>query len=151
MRETAFDVDLSFLPPLNAGLNAVAASLLLLGRRLARRGRLVAHRRTMLSAFTVSSLFLVSYVLHKASRDFENTTFHVEGAARFAYLVLLATHVTLAMTVPPLAICLIVLGLRGSLPRHRRLARIAWPIWMYVSITGVVIYLLLYHLNPAPG
>jgi hypothetical protein len=104
----------------------------------------------MLSAFAVSSLFLALYVLHKASRGFESTTFQVEGAARVAYLVLLFTHVTLAMTVPPLAVALVALGLSDRRERHRRLARIAWPIWMYVSVTGVVIYLLLYHLHPAP-
>lgn len=143
-------MDLSFLPPLNACLNALAASLLVVGRRLIRKGRIDAHRRTMLSAFAVSSLFLACYVAHKVSRDFENTTFHAEGAAKLAYLALLASHVVLAMIVPPLAITLVVLGLRGSLVRHRRLARVAWPIWMYVSVTGVVIYLLLYPLNPTP-
>lgn len=139
----------SVLPTLNACLNALAAALLVVGRRLVRHGRVEAHRRTMLSAFAVSSLFLVSYVLHKASRGFESTTFHVEGAARAAYLALLATHVTLAMAVPPLALALIALALRDRRAAHRRLARVAWPIWMYVSVTGVVIYLLLYHLNPA--
>lgn len=142
-------MDLSLLPTLNACLNALAAILLVTGRRLVRRGRVRAHRRVMIAAFAVSSLFLASYLVHKASRGFQNTTFHVEGAARAAYLALLATHVVLAMAVPPLAIALIVLALRGSRARHRRLARVAWPVWMYVSVTGVVIYVLLYHLNPA--
>ncbi len=136
------------LPSVNAALNAVAALLLFAGRRLARAGRIAAHRRTMLAAFAVSSLFLALYVLHKAARGFESTTFHVEGAAKLAYLVLLFSHVTLAMAVPPLAVALIALGLRDRRERHRRLARVAWPIWMYVSVTGVVIYVLLYHLNP---
>ena len=142
-------MDLDFLPAVNAGLNAAAACCLVVGRRLARRGRLVAHRRTMLAAFALSSLFLVLYVAHKAARSFENTPFHAEGAARAAWLALLASHVTLAMTIPPLAIALVALGLRGSFVRHKRLARVAWPIWMYVSVTGVAIYFLLYHLNPA--
>lgn len=141
-------MDLSFLPALNACLNALAATLLVVGRRLVRRGNVDAHRRVMLSAFGVSTLFLAGYVLHKAWRGFENTTFQAEGLAKLAYLVLLSTHVGLAMTVPPLAIALVVLALRDSRLRHRRLARVAWPIWMYVSITGVVIYVLLYHLNP---
>ena len=141
-------MDLSFLPAVNAGLNAVAALLLLLGLLLIRRRKIDAHRRTMLGAFSVSSLFLVCYIAHKASRGFENTTFHAEGAAKIAYLALLFSHVTLAMAVPVLAITLIALGLRGRIARHRRLARIAWPIWMYVSVTGVVIYTLLYHVNP---
>ena len=139
---------LDLLPALNASLNAAAAACLVAGRRLARRGRIDAHRRTMLAAVALSSLFLVLYVAHKVARGFESTTFHVEGAARAAYLVLLASHVTLAMAIPPLAIALVVLGLRGRFATHRRLARIAWPLWIYVSVTGVVIYLLLYHLNP---
>jgi uncharacterized membrane protein YozB (DUF420 family) len=141
-------VDLDFVPALNAGLNAAAAACLVVGRRLARRGRVAAHRRTMLAAFALSSLFLVLYVAHKAARSFESTPFHAGGAARAAYLALLASHVTLAMVVPPLAIRLVVLGLRGRVASHRRLARFAWPVWIYVSVTGVLIYLLLYHLNP---
>jgi uncharacterized membrane protein YozB (DUF420 family) len=141
-------VDLSFLPALNAVLNTLAAGLLLLGRALARRRRIAEHRRVMIAAFCVSSLFLVGYVTHKAAKDFENTTFHAVGLAKAAYLALLASHVILATTVPFLAVTLIVLGLRGRFERHRRLARYAWPIWMYVSVTGVVIYVLLYHLNP---
>ena len=143
-------MDLSFLPGVNAGLNAIAALLLVAGLLLIRRRRIDAHRRVMLTAFAVSSLFLACYIAHKVSRGFESTTFHAEGAAKLAYLALLFSHVTLAMTVPFLAITLIVLGLRGRIERHRRLARVAWPIWMYVSVTGVVIYLLLYHFNPAP-
>lgn len=142
-------MDLDFLPAVNAALNAAAACCLVAGRRLARRGRVVAHRRTMLAAFALSSVFLVLYVAHKAARSFENTPFHADGAARAAYLALLASHVTLAMTIPPLAIALVTLGLRGRFVPHKRLARVAWPIWMYVSVTGVAIYVLLYHLNPA--
>ena len=138
-------MDFSILPPINAALNAVATALLIQGRRLARAHRVDAHRRVMLSAFAVSTLFLASYVLHKWLRDFENTPFPGEGWARGLYLAVLGTHIPLAMTVPPLAIALIVLGLRGRIERHRRLARIAWPIWLYVSITGVVVYAMLYH------
>lgn len=141
-------MDVSFLPSVNASLNLVAGCLLLVGRRLARQRRYLAHRRVMLSAFGVSSLFLVLYVLHKASRGFENTTFNVEGAAKLAYLALLFSHVLLATAVPVLAIRLIYLALRGRRAAHLRLARIAWPIWMYVSVTGVLIYVLLYPLNP---
>lgn len=141
-------MDLSFLPALNAALNALAAVLLLVGRRYVRAGRIDAHRRTMLAAFATSTLFLGLYVLHKASRGFESTRFHAEGLAQAAYLVLLFTHVGLAMTIPPLAITLVTLGLRDRRERHRRLARIVWPIWIYVSVTGVSIYLLLYPLNP---
>jgi uncharacterized membrane protein YozB (DUF420 family) len=143
-------LDLASLPAWNAALNAVAAALLLRGRALARRGEIAAHRATMLGAFTVSTLFLISYVIHKVSRGFESTTFHAVGLAKAAYLALLFSHVVLAMAVPPLALTLIFFGLRGQIARHRRLARFAWPVWMYVSVTGVVIYVLLYHLNPAP-
>ena len=142
-------MDPSFLPALNAGLNAVATALLVRGRWLVRAGRIDAHRRTMLAAFAVSTLFLASYLVHKASRSFENTTFHAEGLAKTAYLLFLASHVLLAMTVPVFAIVLIRRGLAGRIAEHRRLARVAWPIWMYVSVTGVVLYVLLYHLNPA--
>jgi uncharacterized membrane protein YozB (DUF420 family) len=144
-------VDLSGLPALNATLNATATVLLLWGRALVKRGRTQAHKRVMLSAFGVSSVFLASYVAHKVSRSFDNTTFNVTGAAKTAYLALLASHVVLAALVPFLALALIRFGLRGELARHQRLARIAWPIWLYVSITGVAIYALLYHLNPPPA
>ncbi len=143
-------MDLSGLPALNATLNAIATVLLLWGRRLVKRGRLEAHKRVMLAAFAVSSVFLACYVAHKVSRSFQNTTFNAVGAAKTAYLALLGSHVVLAALVPFLALALIRFGLRGEIARHRRLARIAWPIWLYVSITGVVIYLLLYPLNPPP-
>lgn len=143
-------MDFSVLPPINAALNATATVLLVVGRRLAKRGEVERHRRVMLSAFGVSSLFLLLYVGHKVSRNFENTTFNVEGWAKTAYLVLLGSHVLLAMTVPLFAIWLIRLGWKDDRERHRRIARVGWPIWIYVSITGVLIYLLLYPLNPAP-
>jgi uncharacterized membrane protein YozB (DUF420 family) len=141
-------MDFSVLPPINAALNATATVLLVVGRGLARRGEVERHRLVMIAAFGVSSLFLLFYVSHKVSRNFENTTFNAEGWAKIAYLVLLGSHVLLAMTVPIIAILLIRLGLRDDRERHRRLARIGWPIWMYVSVTGVVIYLLLYPFNP---
>ena len=137
-------MDLSVLPPINAALNATATILLVIGRGLARRGEIERHRVVMIGAFAVSSLFLLLYVSHKVSRNFENTTFNAEGWAKLAYLVLLGSHVLLAMTVPVFAIR------RDDRARHRRLARIGWPIWIYVSITGVLIYLLLYPFNPLP-
>lgn len=138
----------SILPPINAALNATSTVLLVLGRSLAHRGEIERHKQVMVAAFAVSSVFLVSYVVHKVSRHFESTTFHVDGLAKLAYLALLFSHVFLALTVPVFAIALIRLGLRDERDRHRRLARIAWPIWMYVSVTGVLIYLLLYPFNP---
>jgi uncharacterized membrane protein YozB (DUF420 family) len=141
-------VDLSFLPAVNASLNLLATVLLAAGRVAIRRGRVATHRMLMQSAFAVSTLFLACYLLHKASRSFVNTTFNAEGLAKALYLALLFSHVVLAMAVPVLAIALIRLGRRARLAEHRRLARVAWPIWMYVSVTGVLIYVLLYHLNP---
>jgi len=142
-------VDLSFLPAVNATLNSAATVLLLLGRRWIRRGRVAAHRRAMLGAFAVSSLFLVFYVAHKAWRGFEHTPYHGTGLAHALYLAILFSHLSLAMTVPFLAITLVRLGLAGRIERHRRLAVVAWPIWLYVSITGIVVYLLLYPFNPS--
>jgi uncharacterized membrane protein YozB (DUF420 family) len=144
-------VDLSFLPAVNAGLNLVATTLLVLGRIWIRQGRVETHRRTMLAAFAVSALFLALYLVHKASRGFESTHYNGDGVARALYFAILFSHLTLAMAVPVLAILLVRLGLSGRIERHRRLAVIAWPIWLYVSITGVVIYGMLYVFNPAPG
>jgi uncharacterized membrane protein YozB (DUF420 family) len=144
-------MDLSFLPAVNATLNVAATALLVLGRVWIRRGRVAAHRRAMLAAFAVSSLFLALYVAHKVWRGFESTPYHGVGIAHVLYLAILFSHLTLAMTVPVLAIRLVQLGLGGRISGHRRLARVAWPIWLYVSLSGVVIYLLLYPLNPVPG
>lgn len=144
-------MDLSFLPGVNASLNAAATLLLVSGLLLIRRKRVQAHRRVMLGAFGVSTLFLVLYVLHKAWRDFEHTPFHGEGFVRVAYLVILSTHVVLAMAVPVFAVILIRLALKRRFDAHRRLARVVWPIWIYVSVTGIVIYVALYYWNPPPG
>jgi len=144
-------VDLSVLPTVNAALNGLATLLLIVGRALIHKKRVDAHRRVMIGAFSVSTLFLGLYVLHKASRGFESLTYNAVGALKITYLAILFTHLTLAMTVPVLAIVLVRLGLTNRIERHRRLARIAWPIWMYVSVTGVVIYAMLYHFNPVAG
>ena len=143
--------DLSWVPALNATLNGVATALLIAGRALIHRGRVDAHRRAMLGAFGVSSLFLLFYVAHKVWRNFENTPFHGEGAIRVVYLLILVTHLVLAMAVPFLAVALVALGLRGRIATHRRLARVAWPIWLYVSLTGIAVYAFLDPLNPLPG
>jgi uncharacterized membrane protein YozB (DUF420 family) len=139
-------MDLGFLPSVNAALNASAGVLLVVGRRLAKQHRREAHRRVMLIAFALSTLFLAGYLLHKWSMGFENTPYPGDGLDRVVYLLILATHVPLAAAVPVLALRLIWLGTRGRIASHRRLARIAWPIWMYVSLSGVVIYFMLYRL-----
>ena len=141
-------MDLALLPAINASLNGLATLFLLAGRIAIKRGERERHKRLMVTAFSISSVFLLLYVIHKASRGFESITYNAVGAAKTAYLALLFSHLTLAMTVPVLAIALIYLGVRGRFAGHARLARWAWPIWMYVSVTGVIIYLLLYQLNP---
>ena len=133
----------------NAILNATATALLIAGYVLIRRGRERAHRRTMLAAFLVSVVFLTCYLAyHVWPVGAESTRFLGQGGMRVIYLVILVSHIVLAMLVPPLAVTTIVLGLRGSRTKHRRVARITFPIWLYVSITGVLVYLMLYHLYP---
>jgi len=143
-------MDWSTVPTLNAALNGLAASLLVVGRLLVRRGHIRAHRHVMLSAFVTSCLFLGLYVAHKVGIGFRHTSFEATGILRTTYFVLLVTHVSLAMAVPPLAICVMRLALRGERVRHRRWARVTWPIWMYVSLTGIAIYWFLYHLEIGP-
>lgn len=143
------DLDLAFLPTLNAALNGLATLLLLAGYVLIRAGKRDAHKRCMLGAFATSVIFLGCYLLHKAWKasvgDTLHTTFAGQGAARAIYLVILLTHLVLAMAVPVLAVLLIRWGLTRQWEKHKRLARWAWPVWLYVSVTGVVIYLMLYH------
>jgi len=130
------------LPHLNAALNAIAAVLLTTAWFLIRAGRIQAHRRTMLAAFTTSALFLTSYVAYHAqigSRPFSGT-----GVVRTIYFAILIPHVILAAAVLPLAIITLRRGLRRDDDRHRRIARWTLPIWLFVSITGVIVYVMLY-------
>ena len=139
------------LPAVNATLNGLATVLLVTGWVHVRRGRVIAHKRTMLSAFVVSIVFLACYLLYhfalhyytgSSSRKFAGT-----GTIRSAYLAILGSHVVLAAIVPVLTIVTIRRGLRADWPRHRRIARVTFPIWLYVSVTGVIIYVMLYHWN----
>ncbi len=132
------------LPALNAVLNASAAGLLVSGYVLIKRGRKVAHRKAMLAAFAVSCLFLISYLVYHYQAG--SVRFQKTGAIRTLYLGILATHTVLAAAVPPLAILTLSRGLSGRYDRHRRIARWTLPIWLYVSVTGVVVYAMLYHL-----
>jgi putative membrane protein len=138
------------LPLANALLNGTALGLLLSGRWLIRHGRPAAHKRVMLSAFAVSMLFLALYITHKVWRHGQITPFNGPGLTRYLYLSILVSHFLLAMLVPILAIWMIGLGLRRRLAGHRKLSRWAFPVWVYVSFTGVVIYLMLYPFNPPP-
>jgi putative membrane protein len=132
------------LPALNATLNAVSALFLLCGYTAIRRGRRALHKKCMLGALTASALFLTSYVIYHAntgSRPFEG-----QGGIRFVYFAILITHVVLAAAILPLALVTTARGLRSQFDRHVRIARWTLPVWLYVSVTGVVIYLMLYRL-----
>lgn len=139
------------LPHVNASLNALATVLLVVGWRLIRQRREQAHRRVMISAFAVSTVFLGSYLLyHFGARDGASTPFppYPPAAIRYSYYGILLTHIVLAMTVPFMAVASIYLGLTDRRAAHRRLARWTFPIWLYVSVTGVIVYLMLYQLYP---
>jgi uncharacterized membrane protein YozB (DUF420 family) len=132
------------LPSLNAALNATAAVLLLAGWWHIKHGRVETHRRFMIAAFATSAAFLVSYVTYHAqagSRPFPGT-----GIARAVYLAILVPHIVLAAAVLPLAIITLRRGLRRHDQAHRRIARVTLPIWIFVSVTGVVVYAMLYWL-----
>jgi uncharacterized membrane protein YozB (DUF420 family) len=151
----------------NASLNLLATILLVAGLWLIKRGRVEAHKRTMLAAFAVSAAFLVGYVWYHVVMKVGSVRFTQPGAVRYVYFSILISHVILAITVPPLAIRQMYLGFRalGCCPppvhqaeqltvaaayreKHIRLARWTFPTWLYVSITGVIVYVMLYHLWP---
>jgi uncharacterized membrane protein YozB (DUF420 family) len=137
------------LVTVNAALNATATVLLVAGYILIKRKRETSHRNVMLAAFGVSVAFLACYlVYHIGVMEGKSTPFTETGPVRYAYYSILISHIILAATVPFLAAANIYLGLIDSRQRHRRLARWTFPIWLYVSITGVVIYVMLYHLYP---
>jgi putative membrane protein len=131
------------LPAINATLNGIAAVLLVVAYILIRQRRIDAHRRTMLAAFTTSSLFLVCYVIYHAQVG--SVRFTRQGVVRPIYFGILITHVTLAAAVLPLAIITLSRGLKSQFDRHRAIARWTLPIWLYVSVTGVLVYVLLYQ------
>ena len=133
------------LPALNAILNASSALLLATGYVLIRRGRRDAHKRVMLAALASSTLFLTSYLVYHAQVG--SVRFRGQGAVRTVYFTILLTHTVLAVAIVPLVASTLVPALRGRFDRHRRLARITLPLWAYVSVTGVVIYWMLYRLN----
>jgi len=134
------------LPSINAALNAIAAVLLVWGYTLIRRKRIQAHRKVMIAAFVTSSIFLVCYIVYHVQIGARSMHFAKTGAIRAAYFTLLTSHTILAATVPVLAIITLRRGLSGRFDKHRQIARWTLPIWLYVSVTGVVVYLMLYHL-----
>jgi uncharacterized membrane protein YozB (DUF420 family) len=141
-------MSVSDLPAVNAGLNGLATLFLTAGFVSIRQGRVTAHRACMLAAFGVSSIFLVTYVLHKILVHGVHTPFGGEGAIRGVYFVMLATHVVLAMAIVPLVLITLSHAIRGRLAAHRQWARWTFPIWYYVSITGVLVYFFLYQWFP---
>ena len=143
----------AWLPHVNVTLNALAAVLLVIGLMFIKQRRERAHRNVMLAAFAVSAVFLVCYLTYHfqvPSKKFPVDPNIAPAAARMFYYALLASHVILAMTVPFLAIAAMVYGLKDNRPAHRRIVRFAWPIWFYVSVTGVIVYLMLYQIYPTP-
>jgi putative membrane protein len=138
---------LSLLPHLNALLNSTSAVLLLSGYTFIKLGRVKAHRTCQVSAFVTSTVFLVSYLTY---HYFHGTTrFAGQGIARPVYFTILFTHTVLAIVVVPLVLITLYRAARGDFVKHRRVARWTFPIWLYVSVTGVVVYLMLYRIYPA--
>ena len=135
---------ISLLPTVNATLNAISAVLLVWGYLLIRRKRIDAHRRVMKTAFVTPCLFLVCYLVYHAQVG--SVPFAKTGAIRTVYFSILLTHTVLAATVPVLAIITLRRGLAARYDKHRKIARWTLPIWLYVSVTGVVVYVMLYHL-----
>ena len=132
------------LPGVNATLNAISAVLLVIGYRLIRQRRIDAHRRVMIAAFATSTLFLICYVIYHANVGAR--PFPGQGSIRVVYFSVLISHVVLAATVPPLALITLIRGLRARYDKHRRIARWTLPIWLYVSVTGVIVYVMLYQM-----
>jgi putative membrane protein len=140
---------IDFLPTLNALLNATSATFLAFGYRMIRRGNPAAHRTCMLGAVTASCLFLVSYVTYHVVFSRGVTRFAGEGLVRGFYMAILLSHTTLAIVIVPLVIMALYRAKRGRFEAHKKVARWAFPMWLYVSITGVIVYLMLYHLFPS--
>ena len=138
-------IDVHSLPAVNAALNATSLGLLVTGFALIRARRVAAHRACMLAAFVSSSLFLISYLIYHAQVG--SVRFPGHGPARTLYLAILATHTVLAAAVPVLAVVTLRRALRGDFVRHRAIARWTWPIWVYVSATGIVVYVMLYRMT----
>lgn len=142
------------LPALNATLNAICTILLILGYKLIRAKKIEQHRKVMIIAFVVSIVFLGCYLLHKwhlyVSTGAYNTAFKGPDGWRIVYLVILITHVSLAATVPVLALISISRGLSMRVELHKKIAKITLPIWLYVSVTGVIVYFMLYQWFATP-
>ncbi len=144
---------LQIFPHLNAALNALSGLFLISGFFFILRTKVRQHRFCMLSASIVSALFLVSYIAHHAVRTYYfglgPTKFTGEGIIRPIYFTILTSHTILAALVAPFVIWTLIRALKGNFDGHRKLARLTFPVWLYVSVTGVIVYLMLYQLYPA--
>ncbi len=138
---------ISYLPHVNAILNSTSAVFLIAGYSFIRRGRVLAHRNCQLSALFASTVFLVSYLTYHYYHG--DTRFLGQGIVRPFYFAVLISHVLLAIAILPLVLITVVRAARGDFPRHRRIARWTLPLWLYVSVTGVIVYVMLYHLYPS--
>jgi uncharacterized membrane protein YozB (DUF420 family) len=132
------------LPAVNATLNAISAVLLVIGYVLVRQRKLEQHRRVMIAAFSTSVLFLICYLIYHVNVG--SKPFPGQGPIRSVYFFILITHIVLAALVPPMAIITLVRGLRARYDSHMKLARWTLPIWLYVSVTGVIVYVMLYQM-----
>ena len=139
-------LDYTAFPAINATLNGTSAVLIVTGRGLIRRGRVAAHRACMIAAVVASSLFLVCYIYYHAHAGV--IRFQGQGVVRPVYFTILISHMILAAVIVPLVIITLARAWRGKFDRHRAIARWTFPVWLYVSVTGVIIYLLLYQIFP---
>ena len=137
-------MDPSILPPINATLNGIATVLLTLGFIFIKSGNRKAHKTCMISAFATSVVFLVCYVAHKVLVRGVHTPFGGEGAIRMIYYGMLISHIVLAIAIVPMVLMTMSRAFKENFAAHKAIARWTWPVWMYVSITGVLVYLFLY-------
>ena len=137
-------LDYTLLPTVNATLNAISGAFLLTGYVLIKRRRINAHRNAMLGAFAASTLFLISYLVYHAQAG--SRPFTGQGVVRYVYFAILLSHIVRAAAILPMAISTLSRGLRGRYAEHKRIAKKTFPAWMYVSVTGVIVYLMLYQM-----
>ncbi len=142
-------MSISDLPTLNAILNSISALLLTVGYIFIKRKNRAAHRNCMIAAFITSTIFLASYLTYHFNNDLGPTPFLGKGWVRSLYFVILISHTILAMVIVPMVFVTFSRALKQRFDKHRAIARWTFPIWLYVSVTGVVVYLMLYRLYPA--
>jgi putative membrane protein len=138
-----------YLPHVNAFLNATSAVLLIIGYRFIRKRRVDAHRKCQVAAFLTSTVFLISYLTYHYYHG--DTRFLGQGIVRPFYFTVLISHVILAVVIVPMILITLYRAARGDFIRHKRIARWTLPLWLYVSVTGVIVYLMLYHFYPTPA